>query len=275
MTSPDSHTASAFAKSWNNLPGGSVYSRDQVIDWMSPLTPEHFYHQRVLELGCGNGSLMAHVIDWNPAHLTGVDLGESVQSAQTNLQATGKNNWTVDRADLCSYAGGGADVVYCIGVLHHLQNPEAGFTSVVNNTKPGGRFHCWVYAYEGNALVRWLVEPLRKITCRLPWWFTKHVVATLLSLPVFTAARLLSLTPHRLTEMLPLGLYLSWLGRREWAFSRHVVFDQLVTPQTAYIKRKTLEAWLSSDSRIDPASTYIIRRNGNSWKFGGSRTLTH
>ena len=52
------------------------------------------------------------------------------------------------------------------------------------------------------------------------------------------------------------------------AFFRHVAFDQLVTPRTVYIDRATIVRWLRHGS-IEPGSTYVLMRNGNSWKFGG------
>jgi hypothetical protein len=52
-------------------------------------------------------------------------------------------------------------------------------------------------------------------------------------------------------------------------FFRHVAFDQLVTPQTIYIEKTTIESWLKLNNRVNQKSTYIIFRNGNSWKFGG------
>jgi hypothetical protein len=42
-----------------------------------------------------------------------------------------------------------------------------------------------------------------------------------------------------------------------------------VTPQTAYISRRVIEAWLASYDNIERDSVYIMMRNGNSWKFGG------
>jgi hypothetical protein len=52
-------------------------------------------------------------------------------------------------------------------------------------------------------------------------------------------------------------------------FFRHVAFDQLVTPQTKYIDRATIENWLAANEKVDFTNTYLIFRNGNSWKFGG------
>ena len=50
-------------------------------------------------------------------------------------------------------------------------------------------------------------------------------------------------------------------------------FDQLVARTTAYIPRARVEVWLS-DPRVEPGSSYIVLRNGNSWKFGGVRRVS-
>jgi SAM-dependent methyltransferase len=266
----DEKTAAAFATSWNTLPAGSVYTAEQVEDWFHPVTPADVRGKTVLELGCGNGSLLVHVLRWKPAHVEGVDLGASVRSAEANLSATGLGNWTVRQADLVTYESGGFDVVYSIGVLHHLKDPANGFKAVLRNTKSGGRFHCWVYAREGNGLIVWIIDPIRRVASRLPWWFTKYLVATPLVVPYYAYAKLLAALPAwQWLRRLPLYEYSLWIARREFAFFRHVAFDQLVTPQTAYIERSTVEKWLEEGDRIDPASTYVIMRNGNSWKFGG------
>lgn len=271
MTSADLQTAKAFASSWNNLPAGSVYTTAQFEDWMAPLARADLEGREVLELGCGNGSLLVHACTWSPARIVGVDLGDSVRTARANVAQFACA--TIEQADLVEYRSAGFDVVYCIGVLHHLKQPHAGFASVLRNTRPGGRFHCWVYAREGNALVRLVVEPLRRVTSRLPWWFTKHLVATPLVAPYFVYAKLLRTLGERAPRWLPLRDYSLWIAQRGFAFFRHVAFDQLVTPQTCYLSRADLEDWLAQAPEVEPGSGYLILRNGNSWKFGGRRVL--
>ena len=266
----DQQTAEAFATSWNNLPSGSVYTESQVLEWFEPLTPADIKGRSVLEMGCGNASLMEHVLKCEPRYLLGIDLGASVDSARKNLERTGLNDWEVQQADLTMFQGEGFDIVYSIGVLHHLKNPDIGFNAVLKNVVPGGRFHCWVYAWEGNWVIRWFVEPIRRIASRLPWWLTKYFIATPLAIPYFAYAKLLIKIPRfNFFKKLPLYEYSLWIAQREFTFFRHVAFDQLVTPQTMYIKKETIEHWLNAESRILPNSTYIIMRNGNSWKFGG------
>lgn len=273
MSAIDQQTANAFATSWNNLPPGSVYTRDQFEDWVAPLTRADVEGRDVLELGCGNGSLLVHMTAWEPKRLVGVDLGDSVKSAQGNIASTGFPRAEVQQGDLTTYKSEGFDVAYCIGVLHHLKQPQEGFRSVLRNTKPGGRFHGWVYAREGNGIIIALVDPLRRFASHLPWWLTKYGIATPVVVPYFIYAKLVSaLSKVPFVKKLPLFEYSCWIAKRDFAFFRHVAFDQLVTPQTAYISRAEVERWLSEAAEdIEPGSTYIIFRNGNSWKFGGQR----
>jgi SAM-dependent methyltransferase len=268
---PDQATANAFASSWNHLPAGSIYTREQFEDWLAPITERDVRGKDVLELGCGNGSLMVHISNWNPMCLDGVDLGDSVSSAQENMSRQPFKSWQIHRADMIGYKGKNLyDLVYSIGVLHHLKHPKEGLDAVVANTKSGGRFHCWVYAREGNGLVMLLVEPIRKMASRCPWWFTKYCLATPLVAPYFVYAKAVRLLGHlSFIKAMPLYEYSLWISRRDFSFFRHVAFDQLVTPQTTYISESTLWNWLSTYDNLDRGSLYVVMRNGNSWKFGG------
>lgn len=274
--SVDQQTAAAFATSWNNLPAGSVYTTAQFEDWFTPLSRVDVEGKRVLELGCGNASLLTHMTSWRPAYIEGVDLGESVLSANRNMGASGHQNWRVVQGDLTTHSSDGFDFVYCIGVLHHLKDPKLGLDSVVRNTLPGGRFHCWVYGYEGNAVVRLIVEPLRMIASRLPWWFTKYFISTPAVAPYYVYAKALrglsAVLPRGALDWLPLYEYSQWIAQRGFLFFRHVAFDQLVTPQTVYVRKGEIDGWLASYSNIEPGSAYVLARNGNSWKFGARKS---
>lgn len=273
--SVDSSTADAFATSWNDLPAGSVYTREQFIDWFEPVAPGDLTGRRVLELGFGNGSLLVHVAGCAPAELTGVELGDTLEVARANVATVFEGELNLIRGDLTRIDAGLHEVVYCIGVIHHLHDPAEGFRAVLRHVIEGGRFHCWVYAREGNMLVIALVDPLRRMVSRLPWRLTKWGVAFPLSLPFFVAAKTTAALARflpALKKILPLEGYFSWIAKREFAFFHHVAFDQLVTPTTRYIRRETIESWLESPE-IEQGSTYLLFRNGNSWKFGGRKKV--
>lgn len=275
MTTRDTRTAEAFASSWNTVREGSVYSRDQFLDWIAPIDPASVAGLSVLELGFGNGSLLAHMGTLAPRRLAGIELGDTLEATRRNLAHLDPALLDLRRGDLVTADLGLFDLVYCIGVLHHLADPEAGVRSLLRHTRPGGRFHAWVYAREGNGPVRLVVEPIRRLASRLPWWLTKYALALPLVVPFFLYSRLLRAAlggglPERLVKALPLGAYALWIARRPFWFFHHVAFDQLVTPRTAYFDRGTVERWLAS-SEVEPGSAYLFFRNGNSWKFGGKR----
>src|SRR6476659_7619307 len=103
-------------------------------------------------------------------------------------------------------------LIWCIqsAVLHHLKDPLAGFKSVLRNTKPGGKFHCWVYAKEGNAIIIYCVDPIRKFASKLPWWITKYFVATPLVIPFFVYAKLIP--KLKVFASFPLFEYACWIS---------------------------------------------------------------
>jgi len=266
----DTETARAFSESWNRVGEGSVYSEEQFLEWFEPLDPAELEGKDVLELGFGNGSLLYHVGQRKPRRLAGVELGDTLEQTRRNLVGLREGMLELHRGDLCKIDLGQFDVVYCIGVLHHLEDPQEGFRSVLRHVRPGGKFHCWVYAWEGNWIVRTLVEPLRRLGSRIPWWLTKYGLALPLAIPFFLYSKFVAGVSGIGGQLrrLPLFEYSCWIAPRPFAFFRHVAFDQLVTPRTAYVDRQTLEKWLMNE-RVDPGSRYLIFRNGNSWKFGG------
>jgi len=274
--SRDARTAAAFARSWNTVGDGSVYTREQFLDWMAPVDPTSLEGQTVLEMGFGNGSLLHHMGAYGPAKLAGIELGDTHEQTRRNLRHLPPGMLELHRGDLTKANLGRFDFVYCIGVLHHLKEPRAGFDAVVRHTRPGGRFHCWVYAEEGNAVVIHAVDPIRRVVSRLPWWLTKYGVALPLATPYFAYAKAVRALSRgdgavgRLVSRLPLAEYSKWIAQRSFPFFHHVAFDQLVTPQTQYLSRSTVESFLSHPD-VDPSSVYLVHRNGNSWKFGGRR----
>lgn len=266
----DLKTAEAFSGSWINCFSPSPYTLVQVRDWFSPVELESLPGKRVCELGCGSGGLLQHVARFAGESVTGVELGRSIETARENFRNMGLGHVRFVQEDLLSFAlqhREEFDFVYSIGVLHHMQNPEEGFRAVVRAVRPEGRFHCWVYGYEGNVVIRILVEPLRRIASRLPWWLNKYGLALPLTIPFFLLSQAVKgLSYESLRERIPLHGYLRWIADYPFAFHHHVAFDQLVSPQTTYLQRETIERWLQ---RSDLEETYLLPRNGNSWKFGG------
>ena len=133
---------------------------------------EFFEGKRVLDAGCGTGRHAYLAARFGAREVVAVDLSGAVDAARVNLEAL--DNVHVVQGDLLRLPlrpadrGGGFDLIYSIGVLHHLPDPHAGFRSLLPYLRPGGTIAVWLYGYENNGFVRHAVEPLRRVTTKLP-----------------------------------------------------------------------------------------------------------
>ena len=113
--SEDTETAAAFAASWQNCYTDSPYTREQYLEWMLPLTPADLRGRRICELGCGHGGLLRYTAEYAlRGAVTGVDLGDSIATAEENFRAAGILNTTFVKQDIQHFAGeheGAVDVV--------------------------------------------------------------------------------------------------------------------------------------------------------------------
>ncbi len=232
-------------------------------DWIKPATLEDFRNKDVLECGCGPGH-HTEVAAPVARSVTAVDLN-TVEIAKTH--AARFPNVTFVTADLATMElGRQFDVVFCIGVIHHTDNPTRTFGNIFRHLKPGGTMIVWTYSAEGNAMVRFGVEPIRRLILRhlprgvvnaLSW-----VIAGLLWPIVHTVYRLPG------TGGLPYHDYFA--NARTLGFKRTVlnVYDKLNAPQTRFTTRATAEAWMSPE-RFETVS--ILPYCGVSWSLVGRK----
>ncbi len=81
---------------------------------------------RVVELGCGSGLLAANIINAGAASYRGVDISEAaIARARESAAAVGiADKVQFDRADLATLKELDADVVFSLGLLDWLSDPE-------------------------------------------------------------------------------------------------------------------------------------------------------
>jgi len=103
-----------------------------------------------LVAGCGTGQQpLAMAKDDPDTHYTAIDLSlASLSYAKRMAQRLGINNVTFLQMDLLDVAELGKQFhhVECVGVLHCLQDPMAGWQALRNVTCPGGTWHIGVYS---------------------------------------------------------------------------------------------------------------------------------
>lgn len=229
-------------------------------DWIFPRALEDFRGKRVLDAGCGPGHhirLIAPVA----ALVTGIDLNTSDIATQ-RLEAL--PNVTVEEGDIAVYRPAEPyDVVYCIGVIHHTDDPDRTFENLKRMCREGGLLIVWCYSREGNALVRYLVEPVRKLLFRRisrSLLVRLSQVITALLYPIVYTVYLLPL------RRLPFYEYFQ--NFRKLSFGRNVlnVFDKLNAPQTDFISQERIKRWFNPQVFEDVSITPYL---GVSWRASG------
>ena len=271
LSAVEARTSSSFGWQWKHFSEMHPEFEAQFLDWMHPLEPAFFEGKRVLDAGCGTGRHAYFAATYGAGEVVALDLSVAVDAARENLRQF--ENVEVVQGDLLrppfrtASAGGGFDLVYSIGVLHHLPNPYEGFKSLLRYVRPGGTIAVWMYGYENNGLVRNVVEPLRRVSTKVSPSLLRGL-AWPLGVGFHAAAkgvyRPLRKTPA--ADALPLSEYMSSVADFSFRQNYAIVFDQLAAPTATYIKGPELREWFSANALEDIEVTH---RHGNSWRGRG------
>lgn len=233
------------------------------LDWIHPTTLQDFRGLDVLECGCGGGQ---HTRFAAPlaASVTAVDLN-TVDIARERTRAF--RNVSFVEADIATMdLGRQFDIVFSIGVIHHTDDPDKTVANLKRHVKPGGKLIVWVYSKEGNALVRWGVEPVRRML------LSKMSPKALLGISkCLTAAMYFPIYSVYLLPLRFLPFYEYFRNFRKLDFDRNVlnVFDKLSAPQVEFIDEARIRRWLDQDNEF--RDVHISRYCGVSWRGSGTK----
>jgi SAM-dependent methyltransferase len=116
---------------------------------------------RILDAGCGTGVSTDYLCHLNPgSSVLAVDIsGGALEVARERTRRSGAAarvaDLRIERRSLLDLEGeGGFDYINSVGVLHHLDQPEAGLRSLAGLLAPGGLLHLFLYAEGGRWEIR-------------------------------------------------------------------------------------------------------------------------
>jgi SAM-dependent methyltransferase len=201
------------------------------------------------------------LLDAGAAHVTALEPSVAFNVLRTNTAARAERVTCINARGE-EIPPNGFDLVFSIGVLHHIPDPVPVVQAAYRALKRGGRLLVWLYGREGNAAYLAVAHPLRAVTTRLPSSALTalcHVLNAALSVYIVLCRRL----------PLPLRAYTTnVLGKLSRDKRFLVIYDQLNPHCAKYYTRAQAIDLLA---QAGFASIQAYHRHGYSWTVIGTR----
>jgi SAM-dependent methyltransferase len=258
-------TLESFGRQW--IAFDQAKADDQVIweRFFREIPPEDLAEDVAIDVGCGNGRF-AQLTARKVKALVALDGSLAVRSAAHNLRS--EPNVAVVRSDLraAPFSNGTFDLVSCLGVLHHLEDPEEGFKAIERLVAPEGRLLIFIYSrperFGPRTVALASVATARRVTIHIP-----PRAMRIISWSIAMAAWLFIIGPGRFGERhslrplarMPLAAYRNLAFHNAWLNT----YDLLMAPIEhryvwAEVERWFREAGLVVDSVRDENGLIIL-----------------
>lgn len=258
-------TISDFGRQWTRYTSNDGFYASLALfrDICGPLIPaESLRGASVGDIGSGTGRIVSMLIAAGADRVVAVEPSDAYSVLQQN---------TAEWADRIEYvkgpgeaipAGRDLDFVFSIGVLHHIYDPAPVVEAAYNALRPGGKMLVWLYGHEGNEAYLRFVEPLRRITVKLPQPLLAGI-SHLLNLCLGLYIPLCRVLP------LPLRGYMNnVIGHFSWGKRYLVIYDQLNPTVARYYREAEAKALLEAGGFTN---VRLHHRHGYSWTVIGEK----
>jgi len=247
-----------FGFEWNLYSEMLPEYEEQFRRWTVHIQPADWAGKAFLDVGCGMGRNSYWPMMYGAARGVAIDVDRRSLAAARRTLARFANAVVLAASAYDIAFRDEFDIVFSIGVLHHLEAPEKALDAMVKAVKPGGLVLIWVYGLENNEWIVRLVSPLRRLLLsRLP-------IRVLHVASVFPAALLWMALRVRGggTE------YAMFLKRCSFRQLRSIVFDQLLPRIAHYWPRPVIADMLTKAGLTDVQVAWV---NQVSWSAIGRK----
>lgn len=229
-------TADSFSYEWNGIYIENQVEKENFFHFLSPfIKPTDLLGKKILDAGCGSGRFTKQAALSKAKVVFGMDLGNSLDQARKLTQ--GLRNVCLIQGDIYQPPfNQSLDIVWSIGVLHHLPQPQLGFNSLTKCLKRKvGRILIWVYSRRNNKRALYLYEPLRAIT--------RHIPKNYLKLICYLPAAIVHLFNAFELAFSSIKLPFSYYKKFPFSMKLNDAFDVLATPKSNYYYWEQIEDW--------------------------------
>tara|TARA_B100001250_G_scaffold337807_1_gene304709 strand:- start:1783 stop:2565 length:783 start_codon:yes stop_codon:yes gene_type:complete len=188
-------TEEQFGYEWSEYNEIIDNYKNQFKKWIYPFKLQNFVGKNFMDAGCGIGRNSYWPLQTGAKSCFAFDFDiRTVNVAKKNLinfkNAKIKYLSIYDLQIRNKY-----DIVFSIGVIHHLKFPHKAVKNLYNALKPEGTLILWVYAREGNQKKLIVINLLRFITKKLPIYL-KKIISKILSYILWISLKIYSSSPY-------------------------------------------------------------------------------
>ena len=261
----DGSTIADFGEQWTRYTENRGYyaSLGLLADIVGPLLEvDRIRGMRVAEIGSGTGRIVNMLVEAGASEVVAIEPSDAFEVLRANVAQHGPKIKLVRGRGESIAAERDLDLIVCIGVLHHIEDPLPVVSAACQALRKGGRLVVWLYGREGNRQYLALIQPLRLVTRRLPHWALSAFCWTLTAVADFYAAAC-RVAP------LPLRQYMTKVYARMSRRQRHlIIYDQLNPRYARYYTKDEAAALLTAAGLIN---VRVHHRHGYSWTVCGDR----
>jgi SAM-dependent methyltransferase len=254
----ESGSPDRFGYEWKTYSEMRPEYEEQFRRWTVHLSRQDWSGKAFLDVGCGMGRNSYWPLSYGATSGVAIDVDRnSLASARQTLARFPNGTVREMSAYEIEYTDF-FDIVFSIGVIHHLEFPELALGQMVKAANPGGRVLIWVYGSENNEWLVNVLDPVRKaLFSRMPMRFLHH-------LALYPAALLwiaLRLGVGRIA-------YFEFLREIKFRHLRSIVLDQMLPKIAHYWPRQTVERLMRNAGLEDVRLAWV---NEMSWSAIGTK----
>jgi ubiquinone/menaquinone biosynthesis C-methylase UbiE len=246
----DWKTVKSFGEEWAKFNTFSDEELDRIgRDYFDIATPDILNKNTVaLDVGCGSGR-WAHFLSHKIRFIEAIDPSMAVVPAARLLQPFTNVRVTQATVDNLPFPDDSFDLVYSLGVLHHVPDTEDAIGKCYKKIKNGGWFLLYLYYNLDDRsrtyrAVFMLAEVFRSVISRLPGP-TKRVVCDILAVIIYWPLARLSRLVYRFSKRAGGGLPLAYYRKTSFQTMRNDCLDRFGTPLEQRFSKKEIEGMLA------------------------------
>jgi SAM-dependent methyltransferase len=213
----DKETVKSFGEEWLKFNSFSLEDIKQIgMDYFDIVPLELFSSdKKVLDVGCGTGRWAAYMAN-KVGFVECIDPSDAVYAAAQLLKEY--KNIRIARVDIDNipFEDNTFDLVYSLGVLHHIPDTAAAMIKCVKKVKPGGYFLVYLYYNLDNRgtvfkLLFKISNILRAVISKMPS-ICKKIICDIIAVTVYYPLAKFSLLVKRtglktISQKIPLSYY--------------------------------------------------------------------